>query len=25
LFYPKEQLKDSDLTMLLMPIRLNNW
>ena len=24
LFYPKEQLKDSDLTMLLMPIRLNN-
>ena len=24
LFYPKEQPKDSDLTMLLMPIRLNN-
>ena len=24
LFFPKEQLKDSDLTMLLMPIRLNN-
>tara|TARA_A100001015_G_C15006590_1_gene720991 strand:- start:79 stop:1191 length:1113 start_codon:yes stop_codon:yes gene_type:complete len=24
LFYPKEQLKNTDLTMLLMPIRLNN-